>query len=111
MISWDTDPPPKSRIRIEYIRSFNARGMRRVFGRGDRFGRRAAFNMDVWRDRKGNLFARFWSRDAEVDDLSLAIHGIHTDSIPKPSDGPVFSDAWLPQAFRNRYEQWITGEW
>lgn len=111
MVEWESDPPPKSRIRIEYTGSFNAHGMRRVYGRGDHFGHKAAFNMDIWRDRNGNLFARFWSRNADADDLSLAIHGIAADSIPERAKAAAFSDAWIPQAFRDEYDEWVSGEW
>src|SRR5262245_23575149 len=83
MIAWDFIPAPNTRVQTERIAAFDARGMRRVYGRGDRFGHMAAFNMDIWCDRKGHLFARFWSRSAEVDGLSLAIHGIPPESVPK----------------------------
>jgi len=110
MIVWDSDPPSKTRIQIEYTDFFDARGMRRVYGRSDHFGHTAAFNMDIWRDRKGNLVARFWSRNVEVDKLSIAIRGIPADAIPDRPKGAAFSDAWLPKAFRDEYEKWISSE-
>jgi hypothetical protein len=110
MITWDSDPPSKNRIQIEYTDFFDARGMRRVYGRGDHFGRKAAFNMDIWLDRKGALFARFWSRSKEVDNLSIAIYGILPDAIPTRSKRAAFSDAWLPKSLRDEYDKWITSE-
>jgi len=111
MVYWESDSPRKSRIRIEFTGSFDARGMQRVYGRGDHLGRMAAFNMDIWRDRNGSLFARFWSRNSEVDDLSVGIHGILADSIPKRSKDAAFSDSWIPKALRDEYEEWISSEW
>ena len=42
---------------LEAIGHFDARGMRRVYGRGDHFKR--VFNMDIWKDRNDRLLARF----------------------------------------------------
>jgi hypothetical protein len=77
IVYWSTHAPRRSRVVIEDIPWFSARGMKRVYGRGDHFWRMAAFNMDIWKNRHGLLFARFWSRSEEVEDrsLSLAIHG------------------------------------
>ena len=110
MLFWETHSPRKSQARIEYIDAFDARGMRRVYGRGDHFGRKAALKMDIWRDKRGQLFARFWSRNSEVDELSIAIHGIRTDSIPKPHKGAAFSDVWIPKVVRDEYTDWMTSE-
>ncbi len=79
MVGWESAAPRGSRIRIESVPAFDARGMKHLYGRSDKFGRIAAFNMDIWRDRDGNLFARFWSRNWDVDGLSIAIHGIASD--------------------------------
>ena len=110
MVDWESESPPKCRVRIEYIDAFDARGMRRVYGRSDHFGHKAAFNMDIWRDRSGKLFARFWSRNAEVDDVSISIQGIAAQSIPKRAKESAFSDAWIPEAVRAEYEDWILSE-
>ena len=66
--------------------------MKRVFGRGDHFSGRAAFNMDVWLDRRGRLLARFWSRSEEVDNRSLELLGANIDQIPQLPDGEGFTD-------------------
>jgi hypothetical protein len=84
--------------------------MRRVYGRGDRFGCKAVFNMDIWRARNGNLFARFWSRNSEVDDLLVSIHGTLADSIPERDKEAAFSDAWIQKALREEYDEWIISE-
>ena len=110
VVYWDTDPPRKFRIRIEFTDNFDARGMQRVYGRGDHFWRRTAFNMDVWRDRNGRLLGRFWSRNPEVDWMSIEIHGIRPDSIPPRRKGALLSDAWIPKALRQAYENWVLSE-
>jgi hypothetical protein len=106
MICWHSRSA-KTRIQIEFTDPFDARGMRRVYGRGDCFGRGANFNMDIWRDQNGNLFTRFWSRSVRVEDVSLAIRGIFADSLPQRVEGAGFSDAWLPRALRDKYEEWV----
>ena len=111
MLHWETDVPVDTPIEIEQIDRFDARGMRPVYGRGDHIGRRAAFNMDIWSNRNGDLFARFWSRHSEVDSLSLAIRGIPRDAIPQREPKTGFSDGWIPQVLRQRYEDWILAEW
>ncbi len=67
--------------------------------------------MKIWSDKNGNLFARFWTRNAEIDDASLTIHGILPESIPEWVSGASPSDAWIPQAVRGEYEGWIKDEW
>ena len=84
--------------------------MRRVYGRGDHFPGRAAFNMDIWRDRHGKLYARFWSRSAEVEDMSLMIHGIPVRCVPEPLKGSSLVDDWVPKAVRDEYDEWVFGE-
>ena len=108
---WESKPPPKTRIETElnWIDRFDARGMRLVYGRGDRIllrGRWIVFKMDIWRDRNGSLFARFWSRSTKVDNCWLSIHGIPPDSIPVSSrEGST--DAWIPQTIRREFETWL----
>jgi hypothetical protein len=110
MIVWDSAPRRHSRVQLNETGRFDARGMRRVYGRGDRFGRMAAFNMDIWCDRNGILVARFWSRSEEVDDCSFVIRGLSLDAIPKRSKNESFSDDWIPKKLRDEYENWIISE-
>ena len=35
VVSWESEPPKNARVRIEAIDRFDARGMRRIYGRGD----------------------------------------------------------------------------
>ena len=110
---WDTRPP-KGRTRIEMIEPFDARGMRRVYGREDHhfYRHRVKFEMNIWRDRKGILFARFSTRSPKVDvnELSFAIHGIRPSSIPERTNGARLSDAWIPRELRDEYSNWMREE-
>lgn len=131
-VSWSSDCPRRPRVRIEYIDGFDARGKKLVYGRGDEWiGRRERYHMDIWRDRNGLLFARFWSKCKDVDDMSIVIHGIQRDAIPERvkgnglsdesvrnlRDGEVlpfvlgFIDDWIPKAVRDEYAQWIEQQW
>ena len=107
---WDSDPPPTTGVSLKHIDWFDARGMRRVYGRGDHCGR-MTFNMDVWRNRDGRLMARFWSRNAEVDGRSIEVVGILPNAIPDRAADSAFSDVWIPEPLRQEYEDWIQDEW
>jgi hypothetical protein len=107
MVDWQSDVAPSTPIRIESVDWFSARGMRRVYGRGDIFPSKCSFNMEIWRDRTGRLLARFWSRSREVDDRSLEVIGIPPDAIPDRKPDEVFQDSWIPQGLRTEYEDWI----
>lgn len=111
MIAWDSEIPPATPISIKHVAWFDARGKRRVYGRGDHFGNKMTFNMDIWRDRGGRLLARFWSRNAEVDGRSIEVIGIPADAIPDHPQETAFSDIWIPEALRQEYEDWIKEEW
>lgn len=107
MVVWDSDTPAATTASIQNIAWFDARGMRRVYGRGDHFGNGMTFNMDIWRDRDGRLLGRFWSRNAEVDGRSIEVIGIPPNAIPDRSPETAFSDRWIPQALRQEYEEWV----
>lgn len=111
MIAWDSEIPLTEGVTINHIDSFNARGMRRVYGRGDRFGKKSSFNMDVWLTGDGRLLARFWSRSDDVDGRSHEVLGISADSIPHRSPNSAFTDAWIPEILRQEYADWIEEEW
>jgi len=102
---WQTDPPDKVRAKIEIIEPFSARGMGCVYGRGDHWPNRASCHMDIWINRRGELFARFWSRGVDVDWMSIAIKGIPLKSIPDRTD----TDSWVPKQVRDEYESWVIG--
>ncbi len=111
MIPWDSEIAPTTPIRIDHIAWFSARGMRRVYGRGDIFLGKCSFNMDIWLDRTGRLLARFWSRSNDVDGRSLEIFGLSSAAIPDRKRDEAFKDSWIPQGLRDEYEDWITEEW
>jgi hypothetical protein len=88
---------------VEIHEGFNARGMSRVYGRGDHLPGVAAYNMDIWKDRAGRLLVRFWSRNADVDWVSYEIVGVRKADLP---EGMV-EEAWIPACVREEYDTWI----
>ena len=103
---WDTPVSPQNAIVTE-IAHFNARGMRRVYGRGEVFPGGPSFNMDIWLTRDGRLLMRCWSRCNEIDDRSFEINGIPQASIPVRQAGDTFAESWIPLAVRQAYGCWI----
>ena len=110
LIYWDSEESTAN-VAVEEIDHFVARGMRRVFGRGDQFGRYRTFNMDIWRDRSGRLLMRCWSQNKDVDWRSFEIKGIELSRIPDFDSSHGCQDAWLPRTVRDAYEEWIREEY
>jgi hypothetical protein len=109
LIFWDTTAPA-TQAHAEWIEHFDARGMRRVYGRGDRFGRDATFNMDIWKTCDGRLLMRCWSRGSEIDDRSFEITGVDVSAIPPRDKEHGLPESWVPKAVREVYEEWIREE-
>jgi hypothetical protein len=105
---FDDECPPDRGITVKLTEHFDARGMVRVYGRGNHFPECAGFHMDVWTNREGRLLARFWSYGATVDGMSYEILGITTSRRPKT--GPPFDCRWVPQCLRQAYHNWISYE-
>ena len=101
---WDTKVRSDPKIDIIEIDHFDARGMRRVYGRGDYFHR--VYNLDIWRDRNKHLFGRFWSRSVNVFDLYFKIIGMRSYPIPEDSN-TSFDERWVPKCLREFYDIWI----
>jgi len=100
VVHWQQNTQHDSKITVERIEHFTARGMRRVYGRGDRFNR-STLNLDLWKAEDGRLLARFWSRSQEVDGESWEVIG-------RPDAGPPGDERWVPKCLRQRYESWVT---
>ncbi|HQX50771.1 MAG TPA: hypothetical protein PLR25_12735 [Planctomycetaceae bacterium] len=107
IIDWESPAPRIPHAHVESIEHFSARGMQWVYGRGCTFGRMANFNLDAWRNRSGDIFVRFWSRNEEVDDLAFCVSGVPPSFFENQERGKSVSDAWLPQRLRDEYEEWI----
>ena len=110
LVVWESSAPSGD-ASVEEVASFDARGMRPVFGRGDHFGRHYNFHMDIWRTRKGRLFMRCWSRCNDVGGRSFEIKGVNVADIPPRDDKTGFQELWIPLAVRNAYASWIRAEW
>jgi len=54
IVSWESEAPETTAI-VEWCDHFVARGMRRVYGRGDHYGSCSGhtFNMDIWKYSRG----------------------------------------------------------
>ena len=109
LIYWDSDPPDTN-ANVEEIDHFDARGMHRVYGRGDHFGIRCSFHMDIWKTSDERLLMRCWSRRQEVDWRSFEIMGVDFAEIPECHKCKGFLDIWVPGTVRQAYDQWINEE-
>ena len=96
IVMWEHKAPQDAVVKLESVEGFNARGMTRLYGRGDHFGRRT-LNLDLWRSGDDRVLARFWSRSNEVDDESWAVTGGHADAQ---------GEHQVPQCLRDRYDAW-----
>jgi hypothetical protein len=96
-----------SGIKMKHIDHFDARGLKRVYGRGDDFGRHRKFNMDVWLARSGRLLARFWSRSSDIDSMSLEIIGCSRTPAAASKRCEIDNEWWIPQRLRDEYDDWI----
>lgn len=110
-VDWGERGPSGQSIRFEHIGHFDARGKRRVYGRCDQFGHRGlALNMDIWRANDGRLFARFWSRNTEVDECSYEIVGLSDPKLPDDAVAADFGEQWVPECLRQEYDNWVLSE-
>jgi len=108
IVHWASEGLSGSRIRLNMIEDFDARGMRCVYGRRDIFPRRGSFNMTIWKDKNGRLLVRFWSRKTETDWRSFEIIGIMQEFTKKSS---LSDDKWIPQVLCKEYDKWILSEY
>ena len=99
---WEYPPHADLSATVHLIDHFNARGMRRVYGRCDHLQRR--LNMDIWRTRDSRLLVRFWSRNENVDGESWEVIGV-PDAQQLP--GPPFDEGWIPNCLREEYAKWV----
>lgn len=98
---------PRTKADIEEIDHFDARGMRCVYGRGDHFGRPHTYHMDIFLDRQGRLFMRWWARSKYIAWRSFEIKGVDTRKIRPDNLRSEDKDRWVPRAARDSYAEWI----
>ena len=103
-VSWEYAYSGDSHAALSEIEYFSARGMRRVYGRGDHYKEGRTFNMDIWRDRDNRLLVRFWGRSDDVDDESWEIIGVPD---AHRLSGPPFDERWVPECLRRQYDMWV----
>ena len=109
LVQWDSQPPPGDTEASE-IPHFDARGMQRVYGRGDHFRPHQSFHMDIWKGRDGRLLMRCWSRCADIDGRSYEIRGVDPGDVPLAGSGKISDDTWVPKAARLAYDEWVAEE-
>lgn len=108
LIEWETNGSRSKRISSIPTDGFDARGMRKIYERADKFGRFCLY-MSVWRTSKGRLLARFWSYNDEVDFYSYEISGL--SSLANQSSSTEANNEFLiPQCLRDEYESWAWSE-
>jgi hypothetical protein len=103
--AWDEDIQSSPAITLESIDHFNARGMKNVYGRSDRFGNPPTFNLEIWKTRDGRLLARFWSHGYEVNNESHEVIGYRNVDFPRSDE------RWVPEVLRCTYDNWIEANW
>lgn len=106
LVGWDSEAPDVD-AQVDYIEPFDARGMTRVYGRGEGVERHLWFNIDIWKTRDGRLLMRFWSRSKDVYWHSFEITGVDPGHIPEGNSVMGFPDSWIPRAVREEFDRWI----
>ena len=110
MLIWDDDGPDVKGISIEPCDWFNARGMNRIYTRAASLTitriiykpYSLTFNLDLWRNKSGGIFTRFWSRcrSWELDDEFREIRGW------EPSEcAEILPDNLVPLQIRLGYNE------
>ncbi|PIP12074.1 MAG: hypothetical protein COX49_07610 [bacterium (Candidatus Stahlbacteria) CG23_combo_of_CG06-09_8_20_14_all_40_9] len=111
MIQWDSNKGPAGRhMQVREISHFDARGKHFLYGRGDKFGQKACFYLDIWIDKTGRLLARFWSHGIDYDWISFEVVGFPSSLIPEFSGRSSGDDSWIPESLRREYEEWVREE-
>ena len=109
---WEFPAPRKTKnVSVDDVDHFDARGMLRVYGRGDHFTGYCTFNLDIWLTKDDRLLMRCWSRYMDIDGRSFEIKGLDTSKIPKPEKNKVLDELWVPDVVRKTYEEWIQAEY
>ncbi|MEI6169114.1 MAG: hypothetical protein WCS52_18185 [bacterium] len=106
LLEWNSGALPMGAI-IAKVSTFNARGMRRIYCRGDRFGRGLSFNLDIWKTREGRVLMSCWTRCECIEDISFEIRGIPTGLLPENEKTALAQDDWVPESARIAYDRWI----
>ncbi len=112
MFVWFTEPPviDPGTVDVVEIDPFSARGMRRVYGRGDHFGGGRTFQLDIWKNKHNQLFMRCWSHYSDYLPMSFLITGVNPQVNPKVDGKHDLREDWVPQIVRDAYDDWARGE-
>ena len=107
VVDWTVPPHRNLKGRCRLADHFDARGKRRVYGRGvfiprGRFD--ARFYMDVWQAKDCSLFVRFWSTYSEAEWRSYVVEGFSA-KIEEPMS--LEAEACISRYLRKEYEAWL----
>ena len=82
MFEWFMEPPEikPEIVDVFEIDLFNAKVMTQVYGRGNYFGGRRTFQLDIWKNKNDQLFMRCWSHYSDYLPGSFSITGVNLDS-------------------------------
>jgi hypothetical protein len=102
IVGWECPSLEQPSVTVESVDGFDARGMKRVYGRCEVFGGgQPEFELDMWRGKDGRLLARFSSRGLEIDSQSYAVHW--GDQV----ELPYMDEKWMPEVLRKEYDNWL----
>jgi hypothetical protein len=108
---WDTTGRSRrSSIKLRWIENFDARWMRRVYGRSDIYpweGRRQriTFSFAMWLTRDGRVVARFSSRSKDIDTMSVEVVDMKLGTVPDTLS-EYYNEEFVPQILRDAYADW-----
>ena len=112
MFEWFTEPPEiePGIVDVFEIDPFSAKGMRRVYVRGDHFGGGRTFQLYIWKNKHDQLFMRCWSHHSDYLPRSFSITGVNPQVKPKVDGKPDLREEWVPQMVRDAYDDWAREE-
>jgi len=105
---WLTPARRSSRVELIDIPSFDARGMRWVFGRGEWYGRGLDFNLGIWLTEDNRLIARFSRGRRRINSKSVEIIGFFRKKLLTAASSDFYgNEVWAPWCLRSAYSNWI----
>jgi hypothetical protein len=105
-LSWDSQKGPARRKAISILTApdFSARGMRRIYGRGDHFPRLSC-GMVIFLRRDARVFVRFYSPGLRETYRTYELLGLKLRTLPQR--GAPLGDDCVPEVLRDLYEGWV----
>lgn len=102
-------PPSRERVVVEQIEPFDARGMKRVYGREDGLPRTPCFHLDIFAAADGRVRMRCWAR-GDMEDRAYEVTGWKAAARAR-DERRMLDESEIPSAVRRAYERWGVEEW